>query len=472
LSVRAAIRRFLGVALTLIAVSVGVFWASVSYARRARAARLEQSPFAHLPVFFNTHPVGVRELSARAMQRVAQGGSAAIAAQLELARLGGAALPYVLPALDSLEPNRRERVALALTPIALRMEVGTREELADGAQAVLFWTRFWQDRAIDFRAASVRHLTLRLAERSIALRREDLAHVDTFALPALIDALGEVKDVNDVARVQRLTSVLSQITDLPVRNTDSPSIAEAARTVDTWRDFWALHGSEYTELDGPRRLAATLVETQYGKWLAAVQRGGLGRTRSGESALTVIERGFATTAFLLLVGLGGGFSLGVLWTRFERRTSHVALRYASAVLGTALAAIPCATFVSLLAGRGAGLGSATVLVMVASAAWVSRHLARSTISKGHVSPLAAAFSVSAPLGATYPPLVLSAIVLVELAFRLPGLGRTAALSLASGDVNAWMATSLALALATLLLRQAADLLRPRAMAEGSALEEP
>ncbi len=457
--------------LTLIAVSVGVFWASASYSRRARGELSEPSPFVQLPVFFNARPIGVRELAASAMQRVARGGTSAVAAELELARLGGAALPYVLPALDSLEPNSRERVALALTPIALRMEVATREELADGSQAVLFWTRFWQDRAIDFRAASVRHLTLRLAERSIALRREDLVHVDTFALPALIEGLGEVTDANDVARVQRLTSVLSHITDLPVRSAASASVAEAQRTVDTWRDFWALHGSEYTELDGPRRLAATFVETQYGKWLAAVQRGGLGRTRSGESALSVIRRGFATTSFLLLVGLGAGFSLGVLWTRFERRTSRIALRYASAVLGTALAAIPCASFVSLLAGRGAGLGSATCLVTVVTAAWVSRHLARSTISEGRVSPLVAAFSVSGPLGATYPPLVLSAIVLVELAFQLPGLGRTAALSLASGDVNAWMATSLALALVTLILRQAADLLRPRAAA-GNLASEP
>jgi ABC-type microcin C transport system permease subunit YejB len=110
------------------------------------------------------------------------------------------------------------------------------------------------------------------------------------------------------------------------------------------------------------------------------------------------------------------------------------------------------------------------LVTAVTAAWVSRHLARSTISEGRVSPLVAAFSVSAPLGATYPPLVLSAIVLVELAFQLPGLGRMAALSLAAGDVNAWMATSLALALATLLLRQAADLLRPRATAGRAAGE--
>ena len=456
---RAAIRRILGVALTLVAVSVGMFWASATFDARSNVRR--SSPFATLPLFFNAHPIGVPELTAIAVRQLARGGVPAAAAQLQLARLGGAALPYVLPALDSLEPRSRERVALALTPIALRMEVASADELVDGSQAVLFWTRFWQDRAIDFRAASVRHLTTRLAERSIALRREDLIHVDTFALPALIDGLGQVETPRDVARVQRLNSVLSHVTDLPVRCEPGASVAQAQAVVDTWRDFWELHGSEYAPLDGPRRLAATFVETQYGKWLAAVLRGGFGRTQSGESGLGLVEQGLATTSFLLFVGLGGGFPLGVAWTRFERRTPKLLARYGSAIAGTALAAIPCATFVRAASGTSAGLFSAACLVTLTTAAWVSRHLARSTMSQS-VSPIAAAFSVSAPLGATYPPFVLSAIVLVELVFRLPGLGRTAALALASGDVNAWMSASLALALASLLLRQAADLIRPRA----------
>jgi len=455
--VRAAIRRLFGIALTLIALSVGMFWASADYARRPNNPR--PAPFASLPVFFNPRPIGVRELSSHAMREIARGGSTATAAKATLARLGGAALPYVLPALDSLDPRSRERVALSLTPIAVRMEVAHTHELADGAQAVLFWTRFWQDRAIDFRAASVRHLTSRLAERAIALRREDLIHVDTFALPALIEDLGRVKTLNDVPRVQRLSSVLAHITGLPVVCLPGASVADARAVVDTWLDFWDLHGSEYSALDGPRRLAATFVETQYGKWLAAVLRGGLGRTQSGERALDLVGRGLGTTSFLLFVGLGVGFPLGVAWTRFERRRHEFATRVASAIAGTALAAIPCATFVRLFAGSRAGLLSAVVLVTVTTAAWVSRHLARSTMSQS-VTPIAAAFSVSAPLGATYPPFVLSAIVLVELIFKLPGLGRTAALSLASGDVNAWMAASLALASASLLLRHAADLIRP------------
>jgi len=459
LSVRAAIRRLFGIALTLIAVSVGMFWASASYARRP-GNRLA-SPFAALPVFFNPHPVGVRDLSSDALRAIARGGQPARAARVSLVRLGGAALPYVLPALDSLDPRSRERVALALTPIAVRMEVARADELSDGAQAVLFWTRFWQDRAIDFRAASVRHLASRLAERSIALRREDLIHVDTFALQALIDALGRVDTPSDVARVGRLSAVLAHITELSMPCPPDASVADARRVVDTWRDFWELHGSEYSALDGPRRLAATFVETQYGKWLAAVLHGGLGRTQRGEHASDLVAQGLATTSFLLFVGLGGGFPLGVAWTRFEQRSHKFITRVGSAIAGSALAAIPCATFVRLFASPRAGLLSAVCLVTITTAAWVSRHLARSTMSQS-VSPIAAAFSVSAPLGATYPPFVLSAIVLVELVFRLPGLGRTAALSLAAGDVNAWMAASLALASASLLLRHAADLLRPRA----------
>jgi len=463
LNVQGAIRSLLGIALTMVAVSVGLFWACATYDARTHAAR--SSPFARLPLFFNRHPLSVRELSVAAMRAVAQGGPGARPAATELARLGGAALPYVLPALDSLDPDSRVRVALALTPVAVRMEVASADDLVSGDQAVLFWTRFWQDRAIDFRAPAVRHLATRLAERSIALRREDLIHVDTFALPALIDALGQVKTAADVARVERLSSVLSHVTGQPSPISPDADLDTARRAADTWRDFWELHGSEYSVLDGPRRLSATFAETQYGKWLADVLRGGLGRTRAGETALSLIQHSLVTTLVLLLFGLGGGFSLAVVWTRFERRSRTLASRYASAILGTTLAAVPCATIVSLFSADRAGYASAAGLVMLTTAAWVSRHLSRSTLSAGRISPIAAGFSVSAPLGAAYPPFVLSAIVLVELAFQLPGLGAAAARALRSGDVNAWMGTSLALALATLLLREMAELVRPRLLAK-------
>jgi hypothetical protein len=464
LNLQAAIRSLLGIALTLVAVSLGSLWACASYAARTHA---NSDPFASLPLFFNRAPVGIAELAQTAMRDVSRGGPDAERASRELARLGGAALPYVLPALDSLDPESRVRVALALTRVAERMEVGNRDDFSSGDQAVLFWTRFWQDRAIDFRAPAVRHSTARLAEREVALRREDLIHVDTFALPSLIEALGEVKTPSDAARIERLDSVLAHVTGRSVTLGAGANVDEAARSAEAWRDFWDLHGSEYTALDGPRRLVATFAETRYGKWLGDVLRGGFGRTRSGESARSLVARSLPATLLLLLGGLGGGFSLAVAWARFERRASTAGARYASAVLGTALAAIPCATFVRLLSGSEPSRASylaAAAIVMLTTAAWVSRHLSRSTLVANGSSPLAGAFFVSAPLGATYPPFVLSAIVLVELGFHLPGLGGAAARALGSGDTNAWMAASLALALATLLLRELAELVRPRVTA--------
>ena len=58
-------------------------------------------------------------------------------------------------------------------------------------------------------------------------------------------------------------------------------------------------------------------------------RGGLGRTQTGERALDLVSQGLATTSFLLFVGLGGGFPLGVAWTRFERQRLKFATRVAS-----------------------------------------------------------------------------------------------------------------------------------------------
>ena len=113
-------------------------------------------------------------------------------ARAELARLGGAALPHVLGTLDALDPVARGRVSLALVPVARRMGLAEADGLATPEQALVFWTRFWQDRSADFRAPVVRRKVARLAERALALRQKEVVELDTFAIPELIDALGRV----------------------------------------------------------------------------------------------------------------------------------------------------------------------------------------------------------------------------------------------------------------------------------------
>src|SRR5690606_39186222 len=108
------------------------------------------------PRFFNPAPTNVRILTETAMAEVASAGPSAAASGAELVRLGGAALPFLLPRLDTLTPPERARVALALAPLGQRMAIGDADALDDPDAAVVFWTRFWQDRALDFRELVVR----------------------------------------------------------------------------------------------------------------------------------------------------------------------------------------------------------------------------------------------------------------------------------------------------------------------------
>src|SRR6185436_16468145 len=138
-----------------------------------------------------------------------------------------------------------------------------------------FWTRFWRDRALDFRTQVTHRLSTRLAERATSTRREDLIELDTFPLPELIDALGKVDSQDDLERVRRLSSVLAHVTELPGELPADADLAAARLSVERWHDFWDAHGSEYEPFDGPRRLTALVTETRYGKWLQSARRSGL-----------------------------------------------------------------------------------------------------------------------------------------------------------------------------------------------------
>src|SRR6187200_797023 len=109
---REALRRFLWLGPTLLVVTAPIFWAVTRASDRAASA-----PASQLPLFVNPSPNGAKEYAARAIAAIAGGGADSKRAAAELVRIGGAALPHVLPRLDSLSPSARGRVALALAPI-------------------------------------------------------------------------------------------------------------------------------------------------------------------------------------------------------------------------------------------------------------------------------------------------------------------------------------------------------------------
>ncbi|HEX7671165.1 MAG TPA: ABC transporter permease, partial [Polyangiaceae bacterium] len=132
-----ALRRLLWLGPTLLLVTIPGFWAVAKLEDPMRSP--ENEP---LPLFFNLRPTGAGERAVEAATRLAAGPGTG--AERTLEALGGAALPHVLPLFDSLGPEARGRVAVALAPIGRRMGIGSASELDAPESAVLFWTQFWE----------------------------------------------------------------------------------------------------------------------------------------------------------------------------------------------------------------------------------------------------------------------------------------------------------------------------------------
>jgi peptide/nickel transport system permease protein len=404
----------------------------LSFALLARYTDRLASSHSALPLLVNLAPRDARELTLAAVREAAGSGLAADHGRAELARLGGSALPHVLPYLESLDPAARGRVALALSPIARRMGVAADDDLGTPERAVVFFTRFWQDRSADFRNAVVRRKVQRLAERALPLRRKEVVELDTFALSELLDALGRVRTAADVERVQRLHPVLVHVTRAPISLPASPTVEQAARVVTAWREFAFDHGADFATLDGPARLAATVLQTRYFRFLASVPRAVAGDDPVGTARLNRIVAAARQSLPLSLLALGLGVALATLLSRRlrvrpggERRVNTVALLVAAcpigglAVLGARLGSFGVTLAIAL------GLG-ALVLLELDGTHERSGQLRRAVSRAGSLLPL----TLAAQLGAE--------------AAANRGLGGVALAALRASDLDAlmWIASVL------------------------------
>jgi len=420
---------------------------------------------APLPVFVNPHPDNARELALGLMQKVAEGPNERAAAQL--AKLGGAALPHILPRLDQLSPTARGRVALALKPLALRMGIATQLELSDPDSASLFWTRFWQDRELDFRPIVVRRLVKRLTERSLALRRDDVIQLDTYALPELVKALGRVRDRTDVERVRRLGLLLAHITQKDWRLAPNPSLSDARRLVSTWQAWWLSEGPNYVALDGISKAIATVTQTRYGRWLRGLPAG-FGMREDAAALSGSLGRATLLTLTLLASGAFGGYLLGAAAAVVGASLRGRVPRFLGfcACLGVS---VPCLV-PALNAGGKGGVFAACCLMLGFGygAAYLYQRAATLTrrgapwwpaapIAGRRVLPVLGE-SAAACLGLLaggLPALFVAATVL-ETAFDLPGLGQSTVHAVRRGDAEWLMASALVLSALTALLQTLSD----------------
>jgi hypothetical protein len=413
----------------------------LSFIALARLTDVTTGRRSHVPLLVNLEPRNARDLALAAVSAVARGGPDAARGAVELARLGGAALPHVLGTLDTLDPLARGRVALALVPVAERMGLTEASGLRTPEQALVFWTRFWQDRSADFRGTVVRRKVARLAERALALRQKEVLELDTFAIPELVEALGRVRGPTDVARVERLAPLLRHATGVDRELPPNPTVGDAAALAASWRQWARENALDFTTLDGPGRLTAVVTETRYFRWLEAL----LDAQRHGDEivryrvALVIAEavRTLLLAVTALVVGIGVGSAVA------KRAVARGRLTVALAWGALVLACVP----VAFLAIRMADLGRNVVVAVLALAvaAFVSHDAAS--------EPMPARYRAVVWRACVHAGSLLSVVVVGLLAAEALagiGLGARIRLDLASGDLDSLMMAAFPIAIGGLV----------------------
>jgi ABC-type dipeptide/oligopeptide/nickel transport system permease component len=484
-----ALRRLLWTIPALIGVSLVTFLflsyvpdptddpAMIGRADPGELERLRRERFLDLPRFVNLAPNDVRERANEAVSAIERGGVSADAARRELVRLGGAAFPFVLPRFEAMEPDRRVDLALALAPIAERMGVGGRDT-RDPALVVGFWTRFWDDRGIEFRHASVRSAVSRLVRYGSASRANDLLELDTFVLDDVLGPLEEPRTDADVQRARALIDVAAHVTDRDDRIRPGDSRDAARACVERWRSFWTVYRSDFTSDAGVDRVAGMILETRYGKWAYEAVTHRFGRGQGADIVvLDALVARVPVTVGLLAGAIGLAYSLavplGAIAASLRGRRVNVAVMIA--VL--AVYAVPTAAIATVArrAGGSGALGAVGILALALLAAPTAQQSAslslalsseyvRAAKARGAggvrvvvVHALRNALLPVGTLATLEGPMGLGGAFVVERVFSLHGIGEATIRAVQERDVAWLMAISMTAALGAALAVVLGDL---------------
>jgi ABC-type dipeptide/oligopeptide/nickel transport system permease component len=433
--------------------------------------------FLNLPRFFNPQPHDVRAIVAECTQHISDNDDLAKLSVYRLIKIGGATLPYVLPELEKLPPASRGRVAVSLAPIAERMGVNQATKLRDPQEAILFWTRFWEDRELDFTQPAVHRTVGRLVQRPTEERELDLVQVDTFALPELVLAMRTTTDRDALIRIM---AIAHHARGSGPEIGPSSTSGEVEKAINAWEDWWYAHETDYVALGGAQKVAATFSETRYGKWLMRVALGDLGRSSDGVPVASMIRERSEVTLVLavlaLLVAYAAGVPLGVFsaWRR-GRQADRVALAAVVVLhaVPTFVAAAALAVFASGFAGK---LTLGVIALAASSFATISRQqrssmldvlgqdYVRTARAKGAlawrvlvVHALRNALVPTIALAGTQLPLLIGGAFVVEVVFGLQGLGWECIRAIQTHDAQVLVGTLFVVAVVTTIALALSDL---------------
>ena len=289
-------------------------------AQYEEAVEARRARFLDLPRFINTQPEDVRSRTDACVRKII---AASVTADKPacLVRIGGAALPHLLPRFSDIPPGDRQRVAIALAPLATRMGLRDPSQALRPERAISYWSRFWDDHAIDFTAPAARRAVERFVQYGGREREAELRLMDTFVLGDLFAAIAETDRRDAKGQLARL---LSDITGNPLLIADDATDLQLRVQVDRWLSWWFIHELDFRVLDGPERVIATVTETRYVRWMGGAVRGRLvsgplsevpmGDRLRSRAAVTI-----ALTLLAMFLGYAVAIPLGVVSAVFRNK---------------------------------------------------------------------------------------------------------------------------------------------------------
>jgi hypothetical protein len=227
-----------------------------------------------VPLFVNSSPIYPGPRAWQLVEKIGRGGDPDRAAAAELLQLGGAALPHILPKLDSLQPAARKEVLSALAPLALRMQLTTVAPQPEESEAL--WLSFWNDHFVDFHPAMARRVVRRFVQGPTAQRAHEVRRLDTFALDVL------VRELIRLARERAEPSTVKHVVDLSCSIATSPHAPcpavgpntpnEVRPLVEQWRTWWLREHHRFESPSGMERFLAPILQTEYAAWVRTSTR--------------------------------------------------------------------------------------------------------------------------------------------------------------------------------------------------------
>jgi len=280
--------------------------AGVSAIDRETAEELGRAYGLHLPLFINPliEDVRTRTESNRELLAAEETRGRAIR---DLARTGGAVLPYLVPTLNDLDGPAREAALDALDQIAPRIDVHRALEVAPDRAA--FWTRYWDVYGSDFTPVRSARLVRRMIRRHDELVATELRRLDTFCLPQLMEALEEDLPIEAHSRLIGLACELTGRDD-PLEWDASDATREMV--LDRWREWWRQRYDMYTSFEGIDRVTGAVTETRYFRWLTRMLTLDFGvSVRDGRSVRSKLAERLPITVLLSFLALLAAYGIAV-----------------------------------------------------------------------------------------------------------------------------------------------------------------